>query len=155
MKYILKNPVRGVIGTEKFLTSVHWRNGVLLTDEPENMGGGDLGPDPFTLLLSSLVACTLASLRMYADLKGLNIPKIEVEANIHQVIGNEGLVAHIERRIFVPEVSDAELQQRLIRVAENCPVSKILKGTIRINSKLRTVIANTVSPQKETDRKTG
>lgn len=64
MKYLLENPIKGTIGSEKHLTTIYWRNGVLITDESEKLGGKDLGPDPYTLLLSSLVACTLATLRM-------------------------------------------------------------------------------------------
>lgn len=138
MKYILENPVRGIIGTEKFLTAIHWRNGVMVTDEPQKLGGEDRGPDPFTLLLSALVSCTLATLRMYIDLKGLDIPEIRVEANMFQKIGNEGIVTQIERRIAIPDVLAPELQDRLIRVAENCPVSKILKGSIKIISEFGT-----------------
>ena len=138
MKYILEHPVKGTIGTEKYLTAIHWRNGVLVTDEPEKLSGGDRGPDPFTLLLSALVSCTLATLRMYIDLKVLNIPEISVEANIHQKIGNEGIVTHIERRIAIAEVTDTQLQQRLIRIAENCPISKILKDSIKITSEFGT-----------------
>jgi len=134
MKYILENPVQGVIGSEKFLTSVHWRNGVLITDEPERLGGRDLGPDPFTLLLSSLVSCTLATLRMYIDHKELPITEIRAEANMYQKIGKDGPVTRIERRILIPEISDPDLLERLMRVAENCPISKIIKGNIMISS---------------------
>jgi putative redox protein len=132
MKYLLENPIRGIIGSEKFLTSIHWRNGVLITDEPEKLGGKDIGPDPYTLLLSSLVSCTLATLRMYLDHKGMDMPEIEVTANMYYRIEGEGTVMRIERTIEIKGIDDAELRQRLIRVAEDCPVSKILKGNIRI-----------------------
>jgi putative redox protein len=114
MKYLLEHPVKGIIGSEKFLTAVH---------------------------------CTLATVRMYIDLKGLNIPEIIVEANMFQKIRNEGVVMHIERNIIIPEVTDTELQQRLIHIAENCPVSKILKGNISIASEL-TIAGTETSPTK-------
>lgn len=138
MKYILEHPVKGIIGSEKFLAAIHWRNGVLITDEPDKLGGHDLGPDPYTLLLSALVSCTLATLRMYIDHKDLNIPEISVEANMFQKISNTETVIHIIRRIAIPEAVDEELRQRLIRIAENCPISKILKGNIEINSEFGT-----------------
>ncbi|MBE9586204.1 OsmC family protein [Mucilaginibacter sp. JRF] len=132
MKYLLENPVIGSIGSEKFKTTIRWRNGVLITDEPEKLGGKDVGPDPHTLLLSSLVSCTLATLRMYIDHKGLDITDIEVEANMYHRIESEGVVMRIERMIEIRNLPDSELYERLIRVAENCPISKILKGSISI-----------------------
>lgn len=132
MKYILENPVKGTIGLQKYKTAIHWRNGVLIADEPEKLGGKDLGPDPFTLLLSSLVGCTLATLRMYIDHKNLTISEIEVESNLYQKIENNETVTYLERKIIFHPNPDLEIQQRLVRVAENCPISKILKSKTNI-----------------------
>ncbi|QNL48823.1 OsmC family protein [Olivibacter sp. SDN3] len=136
MNYILESPVKGALGTQKHKTDIHWRNGVLITDEPEKLGGKDLGPDPYTLLLASLVACTLATLRMYIEHKGLSISGIEVEANIFYKIENKETIAYIERKIEFGEQLSPEIEQRLLRVAENCPISKTLKGNINISTEL-------------------
>lgn len=138
MKYLLENPVQGTIGLEKYKTAIQWRNGVLIADEPEKLGGKDLGPDPYTLLLASLVTCTLATLRMYVDHKGLPMPDIDVEANLFQRIENQEAVTYLERKITFPEQPDDAVRARLLRVAENCPVSKMLKGTIKITTTLTT-----------------
>ncbi|OYX86206.1 MAG: hypothetical protein B7Y83_02350 [Flavobacteriales bacterium 32-34-25] len=50
-------------------------------DEPEITGGKDLGPDPYSALLASLASCTLATLRMYIDRKGWDIPEINIAVN--------------------------------------------------------------------------
>src|SRR5690554_5993277 len=134
MKYLLENPVQGMIGAEKYKTAIQWRNGILIADEPEQLGGKDLGPDPYTLLLASLVTCTLATLRMYIDHKGLPIPEIDVEANLFLRIENGEAVTYLERKITFPEQTDDVVQQRLLQVAENCSVSKMLKGTIKITT---------------------
>ncbi|RDC56420.1 OsmC family peroxiredoxin [Pedobacter chinensis] len=136
MKYILEKPIKGIIGSQKYKTTIHWRNGVLITDEPEKIGGKDLGPDPHTLLLSSLVGCTLATLRMYIDHKGLSISQIEVEANLFHRIENQEMITLVERKITFKDEPDAELQTRLLRVAEQCPISRILKGNIKISTEL-------------------
>lgn len=137
MKYILEKPIKGTIGTQKYKTVIHWRNGVITGDEPAKLGGQDLGPDPYTLLLSSLVSCTLATLRMYIDLKKLIISEIEVEANMFYKIENNAPVAYIERKIVFEDLPDLSIQQSLLRLAENCPISRILKGDIKIVTEVR------------------
>jgi len=134
MKYLLENPLQGMIGAEKYKTAIQWRNGILIADEPEQLGGKDPGPDPYTFLLASLVTCTLTTLRMYIDHKGLPIPEIDVEANLFRRIENREAVSYLERKITFPEQTDDVLQQRLLQVAENCPVSKMLKGSIKITT---------------------
>src|ERR1700749_798761 len=84
MKYMLDKPVHGNIGTEKYKCTISWRNGTFISDEPVKNGGKDLGPDPYTLLASSLAACTLATLRMYIDRKGWDITAIDVNVNGRQ-----------------------------------------------------------------------
>lgn len=136
MKYILEKPVKGAIGLQKYKTAIYWRNGVFITDEPEKMGGKDVGPDPYTLLLASLIGCTLATLRMYIDHKELAISEIEVEANMFFRIENQETTTHIERKIVFRDELSQTIQQRLLRVAENCPISKMLKGNIKISTEL-------------------
>lgn len=134
MKYILEKPIKGTLGKEKHESSIQWRNGVLKTDEPKELGGQDKGPDPYTLLLSSLVTCTLATLRMYLEIKNITLFNIEVEANMFQKLEQDGLVMHIERSITFGDEYDEELHVKLLRIAENCPVSKLLKGNIKIST---------------------
>lgn len=131
----LQQGVRGVIGEQKFKTAIHWRNGVLITDEPEKLGGQDIGPDPHTLLLSSLVACTLATLRMYVDHKKMSIPEISVEANMSQRINAKTgeITTRITRSTSFGETDlDPQTKARLLEIAENCPISKVLKNTVTI-----------------------
>lgn len=135
MKYVLEKAVRGTIGEQKFKTSIQWRNGTLITDEPEKLGGKDIGPDPHSLLLSSLVACTLATLRMYIDHKKLAIPEITIEANMaHRINASTGeITTHIDKTISYGSTTvDPERRARLLEIAERCPISKILKGNITI-----------------------
>ena len=134
MKYILEHPIKGTAGSQKYETSIKWRNGILITDEPGKIGGKDIGPDPYTLLLSSLVTCTISTLRMYLELKAMPIATLEVEANMFHRLLPDGLSMHIERNITFGHQFDKDIKAKLLRVAENCPVSKILKGNIQINT---------------------
>ncbi|WP_333599382.1 OsmC family protein [Flavobacterium sp.] len=133
MANLLENNVEGKIGTQKYLCTISWRNGTLLMDEPENVGGQNIGPDPFSTFLASLAGCTLSTLRMYIDRKGWDIPEINISLNLAQELNPE-LETTIAREItFSTNISD-EQRERLLLIAEKCPISKILKNKITINT---------------------
>lgn len=135
MQNLLENDITATIGAQKYLCTVTWRNGQLLMDEPESVGGKDLGIDPFSTFLASLAGCTLSTLRMYIDRKAWDIPEINISLNLSQE--NEGeLVTTISRSItFTKEIS-TEQKERLLFIAEKCPISKILKNTINLKTSL-------------------
>ena len=130
-----ENPIRANIGLEKYKIAIEWRNGNIIADEPVSSGGKDLGPDPYTLLLSSLAACTLATLRMYINQKQWQIPEIFVEVNMH-LEKNEQIITTINRKIFFNEDITQEQKERLLIIANKCPVSKILENQIVISTKI-------------------
>jgi len=134
MKYALEHPVTATIGTEKYKCTVQWRHGKFIVDEPESAGGKDKGPDPYTLLLSSLGTCTLATLRMYIDRKGWDIPKISVSVNMYHEIKEGKNVTVFDRDInFLTAVTE-EQRERMIQIAKVCPISKLLEGEINIRT---------------------
>lgn len=135
MANLLENNVEGKIGTQKYLCTISWRNGTLLMDEPENVGGQNIGPDPFSTFLASLAGCTLSTLRMYIDRKGWDIPEINISLNLAQEL-NPDLETSISRVITFPSNISEEQKERLLLIAEKCPISKILKNKITINTTL-------------------
>lgn len=130
----MENPVQGTIGDIKYRCAMEWRNGKFIADEPVSSGGQDTGPDPYTLLLSSLISCTLVTMRMYANRKGWDIPGIKVEANLAQVRRGEQLTTFIDRNISFDDPVDPEQQQRLFEIASACPISKMLEAEIKVRS---------------------
>ena len=102
-------------------------------DEPESIDGKNLGPDPYSTLLASLAGCTLSTLRMYIDRKGWDIPEINISLNLAQE-NNPELTTTISRTITFSNDIDDETKKRLLIIAEKCPVSKILKNTVLINT---------------------
>lgn len=135
MEKLLENDILGHIGLQKYKCTISWRNGQFIMDEPENIGGKDLGPDPFSTLLASLAGCTLSTLRMYIDRKGWDIPEIHIALNLKQE-NNLSLQTEITRNIrFSSEITD-EQKERLLMIAEKCPISKLLKGNTIINTTL-------------------
>jgi uncharacterized OsmC-like protein len=116
----------------------------LTADEPPDAGGGDLGPDPYEYLLASLGACTSMTIRMYADRQGMNLDGVEVtlaHRRIHaedcaECESKEGYVDRIDKRIRLSgDLSEAE-RQRLLEIADKCPVHRTLKNEILIKSVL-------------------
>lgn len=133
MAKLLQEDISGVIGKQQFRAEITWRNGVLVMDEPDSVGGQDLGPDPYSTLLASLAGCTLSTLRMYIDRKGWDIPEIGVRLNMTQETEPEW-ITRIDRSIFFGDKPDLEMEQKLLLVAQKCPVSRILEHTIEINT---------------------
>jgi putative redox protein len=130
---LLENDIKGTIGIQKYQCTIEWRNGQMIMDEPVSSGGQDSGPDPYTTLLASLAGCTLATLRMYIDRKGWNIPEISVTLNLSQNQDN-GLTTTIKRDIFFGEGIEHQVRERLLVIATKCPVSKILENKIIIQT---------------------
>lgn len=131
MKYLLTQPIKAHIGEELYKVTITWRNGILIGDEPENLGGKDIGPDPYTLLVTSLASCTLSTLRMYINRKQWEIKEINIEVNLYQVQGQELTTTFTRNISFDGEVTE-EQKERLLQIANACPVSKILKNKIDI-----------------------
>lgn len=135
MENALESDIIGHIGMQKYLCTINWRNGQFIMDEPEKIQGKDLGPDPYTALLASLASCTLSTLRMYIDRKGWDIPEITIALNFYQE-SNPDLTTTIKRIITFPVTVDEDIKKRLLIIAEKCPVSKLLKNNIVINTLL-------------------
>lgn len=97
---------------------------LLVADEPASMGGEDLGPPPFQLLLSALAACTSMTMRMYAERKGWAVGRIGLELTVRSDPATR--VMHIERRIALGDGLDAAARARLLEIADRCPVHRAL-----------------------------
>lgn len=128
---LLEKDLEASIGLQKYYVSVAWRNGTLIMDEPEKIGGRDLGPDPYTTLLASLAGCTLSTLRMYVDRKQWDIPEMRVTLNMYHDSDTHTVIT---RQLAFPGVSDSATIERLIVIAKKCPVSKILENQITIQT---------------------
>lgn len=105
-----------------------------LGDEPLASGGGNQGPTPHQLLLSSLGACTAITLRMYAARKGWSLTGVEVQLEFNP----DGAPAQggndIRRRITLRGNLTSGERERLLDIANRCPIHKVLTGEVRIGS---------------------
>ena len=103
----------------------------LMTDKPESFGGQDLGLAPYDFVCSGLISCTMITLRMCAQHKGLDLGEFVVEADFN--VNKEGK-EWIQRRLsFVNPLSD-ELKQKVLDICQKTPVTKTLLRSVEINT---------------------
>ena len=132
-------------GQSKFQQNAKVGKHTLLADEPLSVGGADTGPSPYDYLAIALGACTTMTMRMYADHKGYDIGKLSVDvshAKVHAQDcadcgeGRQGRVDRFERTISVKGQVDPEIAQKLLRIADRCPVHKTLEHSSVVATKL-------------------
>ena len=127
MKHVTKAVVSEA-GASKLYNAVETAGHSFVMDEPEFMGGTDLGPAPFGLVASVLGAYTNMTLRMYTDMKKL--PLHEVDTEIMHTPSKDG--HHFQRSINLTE----EQRKRLLDIANKCPVHKVLISGASVSSAL-------------------
>jgi putative redox protein len=100
------------------------------SDEETEKGGEDTGATPHELLLAALGSCTAMTLKVYAERKGWPLEDVKVTLNG----GNREGTYVITRQVAIAGQLDAEQRQRLLEIADKCPVHRTLSGEIAINT---------------------
>jgi putative redox protein len=98
----------------------------LIIDEPIESGGADLGPSPTRAAAAGLAACTAITVEMYAQRKGWELGKVEVEVEVEQ--GDGSVFEEITVNLRIPEALDQDQRDRLLVIAGKCPVHRALTG---------------------------
>ena len=104
----------------------------LIADEPQNLGGKNLGFSPFELLASALASCTSATLRMYADRKQWPLKEVITQVSFEWNANDER--STVIRNIEIIGDLDQEQRERLLEIAEKCPVHRALSGKVSIET---------------------
>jgi putative redox protein len=133
--------VMGSTGTDKPHWQVDLRSGAhrLVADEPASLGGGDVGPTPFGLVMCGLAACTSTTLRMYAERKEWPLTGIEVDVRYSQTDDDP---AAIDRTITVSgDLTESHIT-RLGEIAERTPVTL----AVRAGTPIRTTLLTSSNP---------
>ena len=115
-----------------------------LADEPEDVGGADLGPSPYELLSSGLAACTSMTLHMYAARKKWDLKEVLVHVDHNKDYGQDcaecekssAKIEHFSRKIELEGHLSDEQIQKLLEIADKCPVHKTLYSEIKVNTEL-------------------
>lgn len=124
------------IGKENYTTQVTMPNHQLIADEPEELGGKDLGPSPFELLSSALGTCTAITMKMYADRKEWPIEEIKIQIKLKQEKEGTEMHSFFEQNIEIIGDLDEKQRARMLLIAGKCPVHKTLKGEVKVETTL-------------------
>jgi putative redox protein len=114
----------------KFSQDIEVAGHRIRSDEEVDKGGEDTGATPHELLLAALGSCTAMTLKVYAERKGWPLEDVRVTLN---AVNGEGAYI-IARQVALYGDLDAEQRQRLLEIADKCPVHRTLSGKITINT---------------------
>ncbi len=124
------------IGKDHYSTEIRAGNHTIKSDEPVELGGEDKGMNPNELLLASLGSCTAITLRMYADRKEWPVDRILVDLKMDIVKGNQAQTTYIKKHITILGNITEEQKQRMLQIADSCPLHRIMTNPIVISSNL-------------------
>lgn len=124
--------VKANIKNTLYSTTITAAGNSMTADESVENGGQALGFSPSELLASSLAACTSITLRMYANRKEWDLQEADIEVGFETVDGT----TRFNRTITLKGTLDEEQKQRLMDIANKCPIHKALNNAIQITTTL-------------------
>jgi putative redox protein len=130
------------VGAHGFRADISAGKHALLADEPLAVGGTDQGPTPYELLLAALGACTAMTLRMYADRKKWPLEDVRVllrssrshERDCENCELESVGIHRVQRKLELSGSLTDEQRQRLLEIADRCPVKQTMQREIRVES---------------------
>lgn len=139
--------VTAATGREGFRTEIGVRAHTLLADEPASAGGTDAGPTPYDLLAAALGACTSMTLQMYARRKGWPLQEAVTRLRHSRVYAQDqdrcpdrpARMDRLDREVELVGDLSAEQRQRLLEIADRCPVHRTLEAGVVVRTSLSPV----------------
>lgn len=121
-------------GGGQFQVRVEAGGAMLLADEPVSVGGLASGPNPYELVAAGLGACTVMTMRLYADRKGIPLERGSVEVR-HEKRAGETPMDVFERTLTLEGVLSEEQRGKLFAIADKCPVHRTLEAGSRVTTR--------------------
>ena len=137
------NVIARATGAGRFQAEIQVRGGTIIADEPVEAGGLGTGPTPYELLSSALAACTTMTLHLYAERKGWTLPPFSVAA-AHAIVpaGADGTPPRdlFTRNIAFEGALEGEMGEKLLSIADKCPVHRTLMRGFEIRTNIGSVV---------------
>ncbi|MEM6698865.1 MAG: alpha/beta fold hydrolase, partial [Bacteroidota bacterium] len=132
------------LGAEGFTTEVMVRHHNWTADEPASVGGNDFGPTPYELLSSALGTCTAMTIQMYARRKKWQIEEVVVHvdhrkdyaADCEHCDDPKSKIDVFDRVIELKSDLNEEQVQRILEIADRCPVHRTLHKEVEVRTKI-------------------
>lgn len=124
---------RSIGGTMRHEIDVNGRH-TIVTDEPESLGGTDLGPAPHELLPATLASCISTMIVLYAQRKGWDLGDVRVDVDYDY----EAEPRRFDVQVHLPDGLTDDQLVRLRRVADTCPVRRALEGSFVFDERVLT-----------------
>jgi len=142
---VIDNRVTARTRAEAFRTEMFANGFPLVADEPLEYGGNNEGPSPYEFLLAAPGACTGMTLQMYARRKSWLLEEAVVRLSHHKIHAEdckdcdekERRIDRFERELELRGKLGEAQRQRLLEIAESCPVHRTLTSIARIETTLR------------------
>ncbi len=147
--YILRSDYKVIasLGEEGFTTNIKAGRHNFIVDEPVSFGGNDFGPTPYDLLSAGLASCTSMTIQMYARRKKwpLDVVETHVDHSKSHALdckdcdSSSAKIDTFNRKITITGDLDKSQLDRIIQIADKCPVHKTLQDKVQILTSLKTI----------------
>jgi len=129
---------------DNFTTSIQTKKHSFIADEPVEIGGDDFGPSPYDYLSAGLAACTVMTLKMYAQRKQWDLQEVLVyityskkhSDDLNLDVDKPTRFDHLSKKIKLIGNLDDKQRLRLKEIAAKCPVHKTLQSEIIIETEV-------------------
>lgn len=144
-KLITDHQVVANLGSEGFTTQIKAGNHFLIADEPKKLGGSDFGPTPYEFLATALATCTSMTIQMYARKKRWPEMNVETHVNYSRRHAEDCQMCEdatskletFEREIVVQGELSLQQREKILEIADKCPVHRTLTSEVRISTALK------------------